>query len=207
MRINGVPTYVHMKASRMADRSDPHIVIGLSNIDARVRRDKAQERALQRATELVSRDALTGVKSKRAFVEAEMQWDGYIDADPYVTFAVVVFDLNGLKKINDTQGHAAGDNYIRAAAAVICELFNHSPVYRIGGDEFAAILSTSDFDRRGELMARFREENEQRAHSGGVVVAGGMSDYTPGMDTRFQDVFDRADAEMYENKKALKDKE
>ena len=204
MKLDGVPTYVHMKASRMADRNDPHIVLGLSNIDARIRREMAQARALQRATELVSRDALTGVKSKRAFVEAEMQWDGYIEADPDVTFAVAVFDVNGLKHVNDTQGHAAGDKYIRLASQMICEAFHHSPVYRIGGDEFAAILSTSDFDRRAELMARFHADNRARAASGGVVVAGGISDYAPGIDTRFQDVFDRADAEMYENKKALK---
>ena len=205
MRLNGVPTYVHMKASRMVDRSDPHIVIGLSNIDSRVRRDQAQARALQQATELVSRDALTGVKSKRAFVEAEMQWDGYIEVDPDISFAVAVFDLNGLKKINDTLGHAAGDSYIRAGSAAICSAFHHSPVYRIGGDEFAAILSTSDYDNRAELMARFQAENAARAASGGVVVAAGLSEYYPGIDTRFQDVFDRADAEMYENKKALKE--
>ncbi len=205
MRLNGVPTYVHMKASRMVDRSDPHIVIGLSNIDSRVRRDQAQARALQQATELVSRDALTGVKSKRAFVEAEMQWDGYIEVDPDTSFAVAVFDLNGLKKINDTLGHAAGDSYIRAGSAAICTAFHHSPVYRIGGDEFAAILSTSDYDNRAELMARFQAENAARAASGGVVVAAGLSEYYPGIDTRFQDVFDRADAEMYENKKALKE--
>ena len=205
MRLNGVPTYVHMKASRMVDRSDPHIVIGLSNIDSRVRRDQAQARALQQATELVSRDALTGVKSKRAFVEAEMQWDGYIEVDPDISFAVAVFDLNGLKKINDTLGHAAGDSYIRAGSAAICTAFHHSPVYRIGGDEFAAILSTSDYDNRAELIARFRAENAARAASGGVVVAAGLSEYYPGIDTRFQDVFDRADAEMYENKKALKE--
>ena len=204
MNLDGVPTYVHMKASRMADRNDPHIVLGLSNIDARIRREMAQTLALQRATELVSRDALTGVKSKRAFVEAEMQWDGYIESDPYVAFAVAVFDVNGLKHVNDTQGHAAGDKYIRLASQVICEAFHHSPVYRIGGDEFAAILSTADFDRRAELMERFHAENRARALSGGVVVAGGISDYAPGLDTRFQDVFDRADAEMYENKKALK---
>ena len=205
MRLNGVPTYVHMKASRMVDRSDPHIVIGLSNIDSRVRRDQAQARALQQATELVSRDALTGVKSKRAFIEAEMQWDGYIEVDPDISFAVAVFDLNGLKKINDTLGHAAGDSYIRAGSAAICTAFHHSPVYRIGGDEFAAILSTSDYDNRAELIARFRAENAARAASGGVVVAAGLSEYYPGIDTRFQDVFDRADAEMYENKKALKE--
>jgi len=119
-------------------------------------------------------------------------------------FAVAVFDLNGLKKINDTMGHAAGDSYIRAGSAAICATFHHSPVYRIGGDEFAAILSTSDYDRRAELMADFRAKNAERARSGGVVVAAGLSDYYPGVDTRFQDVFDRADAEMYENKKALK---
>ena len=204
MYINGVPTYVHMKATRMKDRNDPHIVLGLSNIDARVRRDQAQARALQRATELVSRDALTGVKSKRAFVEAEMQWDGYIEVDPDTVFAVAVFDLNGLKKINDTLGHAAGDSYIRAGSAAICSAFQHSPVYRIGGDEFAAILSTADYDNRAELMEDFRAKNAERARSGGVVVAAGISDYYPGVDTRFQDVFDRADAEMYENKKALK---
>ena len=207
MDLNGVPTYVHMKASRMADRSDSHIVIGLSNIDARTRREQAQASALQKAKELVGRDALTGVKSKRACVEAEMQWDGYIELEPDTAFAVAVFDLNGLKKINDTQGHATGDSYIRAGSAIICETFHHSPVYRIGGDEFAAILSTSDFDRREELMERFRAENAARAREGRVVVAGGMSDYIPGLDTRFQDVFDRADAQMYENKKALKGKQ
>ena len=206
MDIDGTPTYVHMKASRMVDRSDPHIVIGLSNIDARIRRELAQANALQKAKELVGRDALTGVKSKRAFVEAEMQWDGYIELEPDTAFSVAVFDLNGLKKINDTQGHAAGDSYIRAGAAAICETFQHSPVYRIGGDEFAVIMSTSDFDRRRELMERFHAENLARAAKGGVVVAGGMSDYVPGLDTRFQDVFDRADAQMYENKKALKEK-
>ena len=207
MDLDGTPTYVHMKASRMADRSDPHIVIGLSNIDARIRRELAQANALQKAKELVGRDALTGVKSKRAFVEAEMQWDGYIELEPDTAFAVAVFDLNGLKKINDTQGHAAGDSYIRAGAAIICETFHHSPVYRIGGDEFAVIMSTSDFDQRKELMERFQAENRARAAEGGVVVAGGMSDYVPGLDTRFQDVFDRADTRMYENKKALKEKQ
>ena len=118
---------------------------------------------------------------------------------------MAVFDLNGLKKINDTLGHAAGDSYIRAGSAAICTAFHHSPVYRIGGDEFAAILSTSDYDNRAELIARFRAENAARAASGGVVVAAGLSEYYPGIDTRFQDVFDRADAEMYENKKALKE--
>ncbi len=204
MMFHGVLTYVHMKASRMADRSDPHIVIGLRNISARVRREKEQALALQKATELASCDALTGVKSKRVFVEAEAEWDERIAADPDLAFAIVMFDLNGLKYTNDTFGHAAGDAYIRRACRLICDTFDHSPVYRVGGDEFAAILTDADYARRQALVERFRAANTGNVRDGDVVVACGMSDYIPGQDKRFQDVFERADAEMYENKKRLK---
>lgn len=204
MMFHGVLTYVHMKASRMADRSDPHIVIGLRNINARVRREKEQALALQKATELASRDALTGVKSKRVFVEAEAEWDERIAAEPDLAFAIVMFDLNGLKYTNDTFGHAAGDAYIRRACQLICDTFDHSPVYRVGGDEFAAILTDADYARRQALVERFRAANTGNVRDGDVVVACGMSDYVPGQDKRFQDVFERADAEMYENKKRLK---
>lgn len=204
MMYHGALTYVHMKASRMADRADPHIVIGLSNISARVRREKEQALALQRATELASRDALTGVKSKRVFVEAEAEWDERIEAEPDIAFAIAMFDLNGLKYTNDTFGHAAGDDYIRRACTLICETFDHSPVYRVGGDEFSAILTGTDYAQRNELKARFRAANTGNVRDGDVVVACGMSDYIPGQDKRFQDVFERADADMYENKKRLK---
>ena len=204
MMFHGVLTYVHMKASRMADRSDPHIVIGLRNISARVRREREQAIALQKATELASRDALTGVKSKRVFVDAEAEWDERIAAEPDLAFAIAMFDLNGLKYTNDTFGHAAGDAYIRRACQLICDTFDHSPVYRVGGDEFAAILTGGDYARRKELVERFRAANTGNVRDGDVVVACGMSDYVPGQDKRFQDVFERADAEMYENKKRLK---
>ena len=203
--MDGRPTYIHMKASRMADRNDPHIVVGLSNIDERVRREQAQARALQKATELASRDGLTGVKSKRVFVEAELCWDTGIAEHTAAPFAVAVFDLNGLKQINDTQGHAAGDRYICAASALICKTFQHSPVYRIGGDEFAAILTGSDYEQRNELKDGFRAVNAGRSFPEEAVVACGMSDFVPGRDLFFRDVFDRADADMYENKRELKE--
>ena len=202
--MNGVPTYIHMKASRMADRDDPHIVLGLRNIDERVRREQAQARALQKATELASRDGLTGVKSKRVFVEAEMQWDAGIEENKAAPFAVAVFDLNDLKTINDTMGHAAGDSYICDGCTLVCKTFQHSPVYRIGGDEFAAVLTGQDYEHRRELKESFRALNAARRAPEEAVVACGMADYVPGRDTRFQDVFERADADMYENKKFLK---
>ncbi|MBR3316575.1 MAG: diguanylate cyclase, partial [Atopobiaceae bacterium] len=67
-------------------------------------------------------------------------------------FGLVICDVNGLKIINDTNGHQAGDEYIRQACKMVCDIFSHSPVYRIGGDEFAVILTGRDYKSREVLM-------------------------------------------------------
>ena len=77
-------------------------------------------------------------------------------------------------------------------------------MFRIGGDEFEAILRGQDYEARGALMARLEAENAQNRARGGVIVAGGLSDYDAGADHRASEVFQRADAIMYENKKRLK---
>ena len=64
-------------------------------------------------------------------------------------FAAVLFDINNLKLVNDTQGHNAGDTYIRKATHIICQYFSHSQVFRIGGDEFAVVLEGQDFQETG----------------------------------------------------------
>ena len=117
-----------------------------------------------------------------------------------------MLDVNDLKKINDTAGHQAGDRYLRDACKIICEIFKHSPVYRIGGDEFAATLSGADYENREALLESFLAGNPERAAHGKAVVACGIAVYRPGEDNRFQDVFERADAEMYENKRQIKAK-
>lgn len=162
----------------------------------------AQE--LASAREKANRDALTGVKSKHAFSDAERRWDGRIAAGEAPPFAVAFCDPNGLKKVNDTLGHAAGDRYICEACRLICNTFKHSPVYRIGGDEFVAILSGADYDERAALLAALETENEHRAQSGGIQIACGLAEFRPGEDASFSAVFERADAAMYADKKRLK---
>ena len=117
---------------------------------------------------------------------------------------VVVFDLNGLKIINDTMGHEAGDAYIKEACALICQHFDHSPVFRIGGDEFVAILKGCDYENREELESSFRETIDDNRKNGSVVVSSGLAVYIPGKDESYNDVFNRADELMYQRKQTLK---
>ena len=202
LMIDREPTYVHLKASRMGGGGDPHIVIGVSNIHAQMKREQEQAVALRNAREAANRDPLTGVKSKHAFLEAEQRWNERIARNGAGSFAVVYCDLNGLKTVNDTRGHKAGDQYIKDACSVICHTFQHSPVYRIGGDEFTVILSGADYADRAALMERFREENRVRAEQGGVDLAFGISEFDPEKDGSIEAVVERSDAIMYGNKNA-----
>ena len=77
--------------------------------------------------------------------------------------AVCIFDCNDLKVINDKYGHDKGDDYIKNACHYICTTFRRSAVFRIGGDEFSAVMMNDDFASRDELIARFHSEQEATA--------------------------------------------
>jgi len=154
--------------------------------------------------EIASRDALTGVKSRHAYQEKERELDEQISGHTAGDFGIVVCDLNGLKLINDEFGHKAGDERIRQASRVICELFSHSPVYRNGGDEFVVYLAGRDFEERDQLMQTLHDRSVANIATGDVVVSGGLAVFDRNTDTRLRPVFDRADAAMYREKQLLK---
>ncbi len=201
LMFEGGPTYVHMKATCMEDHSDKHIVIGVSNVDDQVRREQERARALR----LAHVDALTGVKSKLSYTEEEQKIDQAIAESRQVPFAVVVCDVNELKYINDTFGHAAGDQYLKDACSTICNVFKHSPIYRIGGDEFVALLRGDDYEVRERLMTRLAALSHGQDPRVEVSIAGGLAVWCPEEDHTVSAVFKRADAAMYEDKKRFKD--
>ena len=96
-----------------------------------------------------------------------------------------MFDCDNLKKINDQYGHDKGDVYIKATSQMICRVFKHSPVFRIGGDEFAVILQDEDYRNRDALNDSFEAVG-------------------PACDTSVNDTIRRADECMYENKRIRK---
>ena len=156
--------------------------------------------------DLAYADALTSLHNKGAFdiciqkMETEMN-----EPDKGPEFAVCIFDCNDLKKVNDQKGHDKGDVYLQKSAAIICDVFNHSPVFRIGGDEFAAVLLNNDYENRESLLRKFDDRCRNTRNEGAdlwsqIDIARGMAVYDPKQDRSVNDVVRRADKLMYENK-------
>ncbi|MBR5407126.1 MAG: diguanylate cyclase [Lachnospiraceae bacterium] len=163
---------------------------------------------LEKALRDANTDGLTGVKNRNAFELASDRLDVEIGSEERVEFAIVICDVNGLKEINDNVGHDEGNKLLINACRLICRTFTHSPVFRIGGDEFVAILRNNDYEIRDELVGglleRMTSENYDPLDYNNVSFALGMAVYDPNTDENTTAVFRRADAVMYEHKKAIK---
>lgn len=200
--VNGGILYGCIKAALIREDERQQLIVGIVDVDEQVRRDLEYANKLSAARKEVNVDALTGVKSRHAYLAAEENYNRQIKAKEIEDFGLVVFDINDLKKINDTVGHKAGDEYIKKCCGIICNIFKHSPVYRIGGDEFVSIVKGESLEHLDALMDQFREMNMQGLDNDGIMIAAGMARYRD--DDTLSEVFERADARMYENKKYLK---
>ena len=155
-------------------------------------------------------DALTSVRNKGAFSDAIEELQKKMDAGgPPPVYAFGVFDCDNLKSVNDQYGHDKGDIYLKTACSLICRMFQHSPVFRIGGDEFSVILQNEDYDNREALIAAFFEGAEETCGTKEnpweqIHVAMGVAVYDPEKDAAVIDTVRRADKLMYENKKLHK---
>ena len=198
--LRGKTVYINVKAFLMDHDDGHHIVIGLRNIDAQIK----QEKEFIQAVQMTVRDPLTGVKNKRAYAQMELGLNKQILKGTAGPFAIVICDINNLKLVNDIQGHAAGDNYIKEASREICNIFKHSPVFRVGGDEFAILLNGTDYENRFSLLEELASVNERNLHCDGVVIANGIAEFDPKKDGQVASLFSRADSAMYSNKKGLK---
>ena len=174
-------------------------------LERHISNEEIQKAELGSTRKLAYTDSLTGVKNKRAFSEAQEDFEKYIEDGRLTEFGIIVCDLNGLKIINDTQGHDAGDKYIKKASKLICNIFKHSPVYRIGGDEFVVLLRGEDYANREVLLNNFDKMMYENIMNGEVVISTGLDIYMSDKNDTFQIVFERADKKMYARKKVLKD--
>lgn len=122
---------------------------------------------------------------------------------------VYMFDLNDLKKCNDTYGHDFGDQYIRMASDALKKIFaQEGKCYRIGGDEFCAWAPYRSLDVIKENLRLLEQEVQERNNKGFVVmvsIAAGYAVYEEGEDGGgLYSTMKRADAMMYERKQEYK---
>ena len=146
-------------------------------------------------------DALTGVKNRAAY---DMAVKRLKDKNQMENKAIVMFDLNNLKKCNDYYGHETGDRYIETIGNCINKIFkNAGTAYRIGGDEFCVIISNTketniqeSIDMLNKDIDTLREKEEYEYMS----VACGYAIFDKVFDSDIDDTRDRADKLMYINK-------
>lgn len=134
----------------------------------------------------------------------------YATEDSKVTFGELIREKLGIKKINDQYGHDKGDEYSKNACHFICTTFRRSAVFRIGGDEFAAVLMNEDFANRDSLIDIFVNEQESISSSATdpwnqLHIAIGLAIFTPETDSSLNDTIKRADNLMYVNKRVWKE--
>lgn len=150
-------------------------------------------------------DAMTGVSSKTAYLAKVNQLDKLI-SEKKAVFAVAVFDINGLKTVNDNFGHGLGDELIIAAADLLKQVFGAGAVFRIGGDEFIAVLENCPAD---DIVTRFKQFDEllnsYNSINGSICplalsMSKGSAVFDPDSDTEYRTVFKLADQAMYRDK-------
>lgn len=200
--INDNPTYVQLKAALVEEKEGRRLVVGINDIDNSIRKEEEYARTLAQAQTKASIDALTKVKNRHAYFDAEEILDQQITEGRHPEFAITILDVNDLKKVNDTLGHQAGDKYLIDASKIICDIFTHSPVFRIGGDEFAVISQDADYRNIDDLINKIAENNRNSTLNDGIIIACGMVKYVD--EKCVAVVFEKADKLMMENKTILK---
>ena len=153
-------------------------------------------------------DSLTGVRNKMAYDNYIAELKSRIENGEVKSYGIAILDTNNLKEINDTYGHENGNAYLVNSCKLICQIFAHSPVFRIGGDEFLVILLDEDLDNHHDLLKQLKESMDLTKNASfpwkQISIACGIGIATYAKATTIADTFNKADSDMYKNKRAIK---
>lgn len=187
-----IDNQVYFLEARFYKSESNEILIMVRNMTERIRME-------HRLRELVERDDLTNLYNRRHFEETMNRY-GHKVAENIV---VISIDINGLKFINDTLGHLAGDKIIIAIARAINHVFGrYGHISRIGGDEFAVILEGVEEPQVGLMLAEFIKNVKDynfTAQEVNLSIAYGYSFHESGP-VNMEYMFQIADNNMYQNK-------
>ena len=202
----------HFRLKIASDKSNSRaFIVGIINVDEEHRLEETAQKLrkdLQHTKLIANKDPLTGVGSTAAFKAKCQLIDNQIKAGNNIRFAIVECDVNNLKFMNDNFGHDKGSEYLKNCCNVFCNVFKHSPVFRIGGDEFVIILYDTQYDMRAKLFQKLKSSINTKSKSPKECIsfAAGMADFSPQIDESVKDVLKRADTFMYIDKGKMKGK-
>ena len=148
-----------------------------------------------------NKDSLTGVGNKQAFNEIKIKFNNDIKQHPETEFRIILCNLNNLKKINDKFGKITGDDAIINLCKIICEIFKHSPVFRIEEDEFAIVLQGIDLKNADGLLKTLREKLNQFSAESPFFVSIGSSRFISKEHKNITQVIKKAEKEISNSKK------
>lgn len=154
----------------------------------------ANNRFIDQLKALNSTDMLTGVLNRNALNERVSALTGGAEGASRHT-GIVFADMNGLKYVNDNQGHIAGDLMLKNAAMILQSTFVGDEIYRVGGDEFLVLLHETD---EADIRAKIDDIKKKSALFENVSFAAGYCLLDDGRD--FRKAMSEADARMYEDK-------
>lgn len=191
VRKNGSRFWAHVTVNAVTDEQGAFIGFAKITRDVTVARETTS--ALHRAA---STDALTGLSNRTTFFTALEDW-----VESSTPFAVGLIDLNDFKRINDTHGHAVGDELLQASALNLRRGEDHGVVVaRLGGDEFAAAARIPDQQALTAFMnwiaGAMREPLGLGEHRGPIAASIGVARY-PLDGSEVSELLMRADAAMY----------
>ncbi len=187
------------------------VVMGIANVRrTRELMEQARENALYR--KLAYTDELTGLANRTAFnedLQKRIEQNEMPGKEKTLPTTIFMFDLNDLKKCNDTYGHDYGDQYIKMAADVLKKMFEREgKCYRIGGDEFCAWAPDISLENINEKLLFLEQETRKLNEKGFVVtfsMAAGYAVYEESKDgSGLYNTMKRADVMMYEKKQQYK---
>jgi diguanylate cyclase (GGDEF)-like protein len=148
-------------------------------------------------------DQMTGLNNRTCFNK-----DFELLSHNPTDIGVIDFDLNNLKKTNDTYGHSAGDKYIITCSTIIHEIFvGIGRCYRVGGDEFVVLIekaSSIDMTYYLAMLESSVDNANKNVDKFKMAIAYGFTIYDPETDKNLEDTYNRADKIMYKNKEDKK---
>ncbi len=155
--IDGEPKYVNLRAAMVTEKGAEKLIFGLNDVDDQVKRDQEYAHNLSAARNRANIDSQTGVKNEQAFEDMKEQLDHLIKTQSAPPFSVAFIDEDLSEKdgVSDEERIAL----IRQGCMVICKIYRHSPVYRLGETKFAVISRGDDYEQIDALMEKLEASN------------------------------------------------